>query len=655
MATLQELHDRTEAFLKRPPTSPPPSIGPSGNLEAMGPPPPNTRFVIFLPDHEQHALELTAKFMELSNAEPGEAGLEAVLEAAEQAAQTEDIQLVKYALMVFITHHPEGRLLPIPPLDERAPVHVVPSRAPLPPEVEALGGLGVEARLDYFREDTAVNDHHNKWHLVYPFSGIPNPANPQQRITKNRQGELFWYMHQQMLARYDTERLSVGLDPVAPFENYFAPILEGYEPNLTGYGDRAPNTTLADIDGYTVAEHEDRRQRLVQAAQNGVLQVGDGPNTVPISDPSLFSGTIESSVGSVNGRQGTSAKSFYGSLHNYGHVLIGDPKMSPTGGPGVMLGTDTALRDPVFYRWHRHVDDFFFTWQNAKLSPNDLSDLPEKVIIRKSLNGNNSPGNSPDILLCLQSKVQGATAAGFDGKTFGETTFGGANWSKAPSSFPVATNELKTTMRQETITLPDGASVNKQYLDHDEYYYFLRIENKNNQPRKVTVRIFLIAKQFIDDPKERRRWIEMDKFVQDLPASNKVVVFRPARLSSVVRKPAVRPSEPKPVHPPGAAEDAKNYCDCGWPYHLLLPRGDADGMDCRLLVMITDWNIDSVGADTKCGSMSFCGAKDADYPDKRAMGYPFDRPLPAGKTVSDIIADPQQTNMAALDFKIRFQ
>ena len=42
--------------------------------------------------------------------------------------------------------------------------------------------------------------------------------------TKDRQGELFYYMHQQMLARYDTERLAVGLMRVEPYSNWHLPI-----------------------------------------------------------------------------------------------------------------------------------------------------------------------------------------------------------------------------------------------------------------------------------------------------------------------------------------------------------------------------------------------------------------------------------------------
>lgn len=45
-----------------------------------------------------------------------------------------------------------------------------------------------------------------------------------------------------------------------------------------------------------------------------------------------------------------------------------------------------------------------------------------------------------------------------------------------------------------------------------------------------------------------------------------------------------------------------------------------------LLVVATDGKRDLVPSAGKCGSLSFCGTKDR-YPDERAMGYPFDRPM----------------------------
>ena len=60
--------------------------------------------------------------------------------------------------------------------------------------------------LSYFREDYDFNDHHYHWHLVYPPTGWKD-----QRII-DRQGELFLYMHSQMIARYNAELLSWDLD-----------------------------------------------------------------------------------------------------------------------------------------------------------------------------------------------------------------------------------------------------------------------------------------------------------------------------------------------------------------------------------------------------------------------------------------------------------
>lgn len=614
MATIEQLHARTIAFLERPANDLPVLVAAAATA--------SDRFVLFLPEHQELALELASRFMELANQVQGIDGLEAVLNQAEAAAGRENTDLVKYALMVFITHHPEGRQLPIPPLNQRSPERILPSSAAVATSgIQALGALGAEAQLDYFREDTAVNDHHDKWHVVYPSRGQPNPANPAgPRIPKDRQGELFWYMHQQMLARYDHERRAFGLALTMPLQDYRAPIAEGYDANLRGYPHRAPNDTMRDRPGYSVAEHELRRDRLLAAARAGKLRT-DG-RKVDIT-PQLLGDTMEANIGSADGPN-VGPTTFYGEHHNFGHVLLMslvDPAGPFPGGNGVMAGTDTALRDPVFFRWHRHVDDIFFSWQE-RLTPNDLADGAPSVIIRKSLDGGNAPHASPDIILTLAENVPRAGQPRFDGQAFGRTTFGGDHWDDPPSSFPVATDTLFTTMREEAVTLPNRRRGKKPYLDHDEFFYFLRVENSSASKQDVTARIFLVATELADD---RRMWIEMDKFVHRLAPNERAVIFRPARQSSVVRKPARRPSEPRPQLPPGSVD--RNYCDCGWPYHLLLPRGTSGGMTFRMLVMLTDWQADLAGAEKKCGSMSFCGARDAQYPDRRRMGYPFDRPF----------------------------
>lgn len=64
---------------------------------------------------------------------------------------------------------------------------------------------------------------------------------------------------------------------------------------------------------------------------------------------------MESSILSPN-------RQLYGDLHNMGHVFISyshDPDHRNLETFGVMGDSATAMRDPVFYRWHAYVDDIF--------------------------------------------------------------------------------------------------------------------------------------------------------------------------------------------------------------------------------------------------------------------------------------------------------
>ena len=141
--------------------------------------------------------------MRIAAAEGGEAGVAAALAEAERRAGVEDVQLVRHAIELFIVHDPEAAKLAIPPIPPPAAKRAAGRLA---------GAIGREAALDWFREDPLGNDHHRHWHIVYPARGRPGPGGVQQ--LQDRQGELFFYMHQQMLARYDAERRALGFGPV---------------------------------------------------------------------------------------------------------------------------------------------------------------------------------------------------------------------------------------------------------------------------------------------------------------------------------------------------------------------------------------------------------------------------------------------------------
>ncbi|WP_074904631.1 hypothetical protein [Paenibacillus algorifonticola] len=177
-----------------------------------------------------------------------------------------------------------------------------------------------------------------------------------------------------------------------------------------------------------------------------------------------------------------------------------------------------------------------------------------------------------------------------------------------------------------------------KYLTHKGFAYFLRVENVSSRDIESTVRIFIAPEQNQED---YRSWIEIDKFVAK-PSPGKNVIYQNSKESSVIQKPAAL--EPNPERTQG-----ESGCQCGWPYTLLLPRGNEEGMPYVMMVMLTDWNEDRVREST-CGSISFCGVTNQNqpYPDSRALGYPFDRPI-AG-IANTLITNP---HMATRAFKIR--
>lgn len=182
------------------------------------------------------------------------------------------------------------------------------------------------------------------------------------------------------------------------------------------------------------------------------------------------------------------------------------------------------------------------------------------------------------------------------------------------------------------------------HLTHEPFVHFIRAKNLRSEAQEVTVRIFLAHADFAED---RRLWIELDKFRTTLDPGPNLIARPDARSSVIKRKGLEVPGAERGASSPNAADV---WCDCGWPYSLLLPSGEStpEGTPFKLMVAITDWSKDRLGQPETCGSMSFCGAR-GEYPDARRMGYPFDRAF-VGSTAETIASMP---NMAMRDLRIR--
>lgn len=666
MAAIVQLRERSDELFKRLLEAQAPSEAPRAK-RGFAPKPGARPFSWFDPEQGVAAAALSFRLSALAaSKDDARAGLSAALDQVEDEMARSHPEQVRQGFALFVTHNKEGRLLAKPRTVAAAPKLFNP-----PPSAGderrriSIGGLSPE--LDYWREDVLANEHHQHWHEVYPFTGLPpqdfrewlserspeelvailnalepNPrweefvAGPPEEIARlfariagsnvvfglppdlyrlmfrlnDRQGELFFYMHEQMLARYDAELLSAGLERVEPFgpDAWDEAIAAGYDPEGDqDFGSRDRNELLPQgaLDWLTQTH-----SRLAEAIDAKQLRGADG-SSVPIERTNLGE-AAEATVGQLHSLDSQA----YPGLHNRGHMLIAELS-EPL---GVMSNPVAAIRDQIFWQWHKFIDDVNASWQST-LEPFAFDDAPD-VLVRASLDGSSpQPWSSPDIILCRTADLP----QGKDPQEVGEELFGGGNWSTDFNGNGAGGASVEPV--DELITTMDSAGFGGRtigFLTHEPFTYFIRAENRSAEELELTARIFLAPAANAED---RRAWIEMDKFLVSLPAQSKTVVHRPDTESSVVKRPVDH--GPASVQAPNGTTDEGSYCDCGWPYTLLLPRGTREGAEYRLLVMLTDAAIDRVAAPAHCGSMSWCGAVDR-YPDTRDMGYPFCRSFDGG-------------------------
>jgi tyrosinase len=474
-----------------------------------------------------------------------------------------------------------------------------------------------EDALRYYRHDLDLSDHHLHWHALYPWS----------QPVEGMQGRLFLYMHQQMLARYDTERFAAGLDPVVPFVQWDKPQSwraafsdktlppDPIAPWITAFwikNQQAPASAYIPFDehGRSPAQNDPADLKLVLA---GLQRVYDGITTKRYQNYDAVGADLEASNPPSDPNDA--------GPHNMGHGVFATPPNDPNH-MFVMGVPEVAMTTPVFYRWHRAIDDFGFGWQESQ-GTDDTHYVTPSVVQRRGT----APAatRSPDIILTPRSAIADIMAPDFDLDAWGETTFGGAKFDAAADA-AVDMAELVTDLTDD----PGIQGLSMLSIQTD-WVYFLRMHNTGNADVTVTVRIWLAALALA---KDRRNWIEMDKFVATVPAGAKKVVSRPGWQSTVVRRKSVDApmtlAETKDEFDDAGTATRENFwCECGLPYRLLQPRGTTAGMPARFLVLLTDADQDGTAAlaTPQCGSVLYCGKTDSTWPDKQEMGFPFHRPF----------------------------
>merc|ERR1719341_1137292 len=282
-------------------------------------------FSLFNPRHREEALMLFEVFMNCRN------WATCIRNNAAYFREKMNEGVFIYALYTSVIHHPIADGVVLPPLYEVTP-HMFTnsevinkaytSKMTQTPGKFTMGYTGSqknpEQRVAYFGEDIGMNVHHVTWHMDFPFWWEDSYG-----YHLDRKGELFFWAHHQLSARFDSERLSNRLNMVE--ELYWdKPIVEGFAPHTTyRYGGEFPsrpdNMEFSDVEGVVrVRDMIIHESRIRDAIDHGYITAADGTHVDIANAHGIdhLGDIIESSLYSPNAH-------YYGALHNEAHILLG--------------------------------------------------------------------------------------------------------------------------------------------------------------------------------------------------------------------------------------------------------------------------------------------------------------------------------------------
>jgi hypothetical protein len=191
--------------------------------------------------------------------------------------------------------------------------------------------------------------------------GVRNPVG---------QGANYYYIHQQLIARYNLERLGQGLGPIRELDSYYEHIETPYRPNLR-YSNGVDLPERNEHIHITPRHHNYNLIRLVSSLERRILDAIDLGQVITsqgsylsLYQPqglSILGELIEGTGRSINPR-------YYGSFQAAARQLFGNaPRFNNIFeySPSVLELGQTAVRDPIFYELYNKIIQLFRYYQAA--------------------------------------------------------------------------------------------------------------------------------------------------------------------------------------------------------------------------------------------------------------------------------------------------
>ncbi|XP_058121474.1 hexamerin-1.1-like [Anopheles ziemanni] len=444
-----------------------------------------------------------------------------------------------------------------------------------------------EEIISYFTEDVGLNSYYYYFMMDYPFI----LGEDKFGLMKDRRGELYWYMHQTLLARYNLERMANYMGTVKPLVWRF-PLKTGYF-SLLSYWNGVPfksrdfNYMISDESYMKVDWINSWESKIRQIIEAGYYIMEDGSriNLRLPESVEFFGNLLNSNVDAIDAN-------YVGYVEVFSRLLLsGNDFNAYKVWPSALMQFETSLRDPVFYQLYERFMDLYYYFKRF---------LPSYTYDELNFNG-----------VIIKDVAVDKLVTYFD--------FFDADVSNV---LPMQTPEKYF----------DGSVLARQQrLNHKPFSYTMNVMSEYTG--KAIVRMFLGPKfdRFFDLQFYKKYFVEIDQYLVDFTAGQNSFV-RQSRDFYWSVKDRTMYTELYKKTMLGFNGQEKFVLDmseahCGFPDRLILPKGWSNGMPMQFYFIITPYTAKPTYEQADFYDKSFsCGVGSGmRYYDTLPMGYPFDR------------------------------
>ncbi|BES92120.1 Larval serum protein 2 [Nesidiocoris tenuis] len=428
-----------------------------------------------------------------------------------------------------------------------------------------------EAKLRYFRDDTSLSNMFLNWHLHFPnWRTVGKNGNSEKWEDR---GHLFYYFHQQLLSRYNLERMYNKLEPVdglswsnVEMGRYVLDLLDNDGDPIPGRHAGHPNTQ--NTWWKRMEDVQTRQKRIGEAVDSNLVLNIEHQKLEP-----FYAGSEMYQLGNmILGTDNSSHPEYYGSYFfdaTDAVNIMGKGDIADNKEPGFFFKMLTTLRDPIFFQLLENICTYFRSYASTYLE--DYKEVDEM---------HNFHG------LALDSVQVGHLSTYFDYEEID------------------VTKAIDLAPRETTDDIKYRAKILK--LNHKPFAYDVTISLNSSyeglangeKTTKVMFRLFLGPDndwrgQKMDFELAKHYFVEIDRFPIELEVGTNIV-SRNSKDSSIYVDGELNYARVDDLIRLGRKTKKewdlsflKEICHCGMPNNLMLPKGDVSGAKFRMIAMIT--------------------------------------------------------------------